>query len=147
MTDPLTLWRAAAWAEPPAKLHDNSHQAAVGVDLATQLTRYIDGSAGHFPVHDALLALDRVCRKRHRVWWDHQGRPTCSEMVRLIIFGGASLLYCSEQLKVPYPRAERLLHGAIAIMRIRQEGWLSDTEASATHDREYCEVCRSSDAA
>jgi hypothetical protein len=142
MTHPLTLWRAAAFAEPPAKIHDNSHQAAIGVDLANRLVRYIDGSAGHFPVHDALLALDRACRRRHGHWYDHRGRPVCSEMVRLIIFGGASLLYCSETLEISYPRAERLLAGAVDLMRQRQQRWLADTPMSATHDREYCSVCR-----
>ena len=142
MTDPLTLWRAAAFAEPPQKVHDNSHQAAIGVDLAASLVRYIDGSAGHFPVHDALLAFDRACRRRHARWPDHRGRPVCSEMVRLIIFGGASVLYCSEQYGVTYPRAERLLRSAVEFMRARQERWLAGTEASATHDREYCPICR-----
>jgi hypothetical protein len=143
MTHPLTLWRAAAFAEPPQRVHDNSHQAAIGVDLANQLVRYIDGSAGHFPVHDALLAFDRACRRRHAHWPDHRGRPVCSEMVRLIIFGGASVLYCSEQLEMSYPRAERLLAGAVEFMRRKQEAWLAGTEASATHDREMCAVCRS----
>ena len=138
MTDPLTLWRAAAWAEPSPKLYERSQDA----DLATQLVNYIAGTAGHFPVHDALLAFDRACRRRHARWPDHRGRPVCSEMVRLVIFGGASLLYCADHYEISYPRAERLLSAACDFMRQRQERWLADTGMSAGHEPEYCRVCR-----
>jgi hypothetical protein len=153
---PLIRWQSAAHAEPPMRLtgrhpalivdEDNTaliEASQVGVDFTAELIEYIDGSRYHrYLVHDALLQWDRECRRRHSRWPDHRGRPVCAEMVRLIIFGGASLLYCSEHLGISYPRAERLLLAAVDWMRRRQERWLGDGEASASHDREYCAVCR-----
>lgn len=139
--DPLTAWRAAAHHEAPSKMHQKP-TAEMGVDLAEQLARYIDGSAGHFPVHDALLRWDHQCRQRHQRWPDHRGRPVCAEIAWMVLRDQCSLQFAADQTGVTWTRAERLLLGAIDYMRRLQARWLSDEPSSATHDREMCDICR-----
>lgn len=143
MTDPLTVWRAAAWAEPPQRVHQ-APTAEMGMDLSEQLARYIDGSNGHFPVHDALLRYEEVCRRRHRGWWDHpNGKPTCYEIARAVIEYRTGLEWAAEHIAdISVPRAERHLWAVVRWMRAKQERWLSDTPLSAGHDPEYCAECR-----
>ena len=139
--DALTEWRAAAHHEARYRLHDSA-ESALGPELANWMVRYIAGGRGENPVHDALLQFERTCRRRHRDWWDHpNGRPTCYEITRAVIYG-TSVQWAADQAGISFPRAERLLIAAGDYMRRQQERWLADTEMSAGHDPEYCRVCR-----
>ena len=114
----------------------------VGVDLSKALVDYLDGSRGHYPVHDALILWDRECRRRHARWPDHRGRPICADIAWAVLRDRTSLQWAAEQAGVSWTRAERLLLSAVEFMRRRQERWIADVGMSATHDREYCAVCR-----
>lgn len=161
---PLTTWRAAYAAEPTIRLAAQhppemtemldgvrlrviDHGAGVGVSMSGSFLRYLDGSGGRqFPVHDALLAWDRKCRKEHARWPDHRNRPVCAEIAWAVIRDQTSILWAAENSGVSFPRGERLLMMAVKWMHDKQNQWLTHTEASAKHDRDMCNVCRADDA-
>ena len=160
---PLLRWRVALASEPPSRVTAQHPPeltevvdgvrfrvidpgAGIGVSMSGNFVRYLDGSGGRqFPVHDALMAWDRKCRKDHSRWADHRGRPVCSEIVWAVIRDQTSILWASEQSGVSFARGERLLQMAVKWMADKQGQWWSHTEASAGHDREMCNVCRAED--
>ena len=159
----ITRWRAAYAAEPSTRLSSYGPPemtekvdgvairvidagTRVGVSMSGAFLRYLDGSGGRqFPVHDALLGWDRLCRSKHAMWPDHRGRPVCAEIAWNVIRDGWSVNGAAQSAGVSFPRAENLLRLAVKWMHDRQELWLKDSPHSQ-HDREMCDVCRADDA-
>jgi hypothetical protein len=137
-------------SEPPDQ--NGRSLSAEMVQLIGSITAELHFYPPRFPVRRALAEWERSCRRRHRgrQWWDHSGAPVCSDMLRLIVEGGATPRYAINaaglgQTWTHYQRGERLIQAGAAFVAERLERW-QDEQLGITHDREHCAVCRAEEA-
>ena len=91
----------------------------IGESISAELVALVGGIRADFtsygprhPIRRAMAEWDRQCGRKHQGWYDHDGRRLCGEMLRAVIEGNASVMWCSERFGVPWPRAERLIVAA-----------------------------------
>jgi len=172
---PLTRWRVGYHMEAPPRTTSSRPPemteefdgvkfrvidpgAGIGQTMAGHFLRYLDVNfptqpeGNHFPadlerpIHSALSAWDRECRKSHARWADHLGRPVCAELAWHVIRDRWSIFGAANEAGVSFPRAEALLQIAVAWMAKRQDRWMQAITPSVSHDREACALCRAEDA-
>lgn len=121
----------------------------IGQSLSGELVALIAGIRADFtsygprhPVRRAMTQWERICRRRHRppTWRDHGAGPLCSDMLYAVIKGRTSLLWCSDQWDVPYPRAERLLLSGLRYVSHEVER-AAEQQLTGTHDTDGCDDC------
>lgn len=104
----------------------------IGQSLSGEMVALIAGIRADFtsygprhPIRRALSEWERHCRRRHQGWYDHHG-ALCADMVRAVIEGGASVLWCSQRFGVSWPRAERHIIAGLNFIGERVERWEQD---------------------
>ena len=105
----------------------------VGQSLSGELVALIGNIRADFtsygprhPIRRALAEWDRHCGRRHQSWYDHDGRRLCGEMVRAVIEGGASVMWCADRYGVSWPRAERHIIAGLNYIGGRVNQWEQD---------------------
>jgi hypothetical protein len=112
--------------------------AMVGMTLSGAMLKLVDNPGG---VRGLLTRWDRYCRSRHTRWPDHATLPACAQLAWMTVRDGYSLLFAADALDVSYPRAERLLEGALRQM-LHWKQLAERIDPGTSHDPEYCITCR-----
>jgi hypothetical protein len=121
----------------------------IGQSLSGELVALIAGIRADFtsygprhPVRRAMTQWERICRRRHRppTWRDHGAGPLCSDMLYAVIKGRCSLLWCSIEWDVEYPRAERLLLSGLRYVSHEVER-AAEQQLTGVHDADGCDDC------
>ena len=138
----LVSSRPPSFRDANTGIIQEAESAMVGMNLSGALVKLIDNPGG---VRGLLTRWDRYCRQKHGRWPDHAEQPMCAVIAWQFFRDRFGLAFIADVHGLSYPRAERLLLGALRQMQHWQT--LDDRLLRGdSHDPEYCSVCRQEEA-
>lgn len=134
----LVSFRPPSYRDANTGVVQEAEAATLGMNLSGAMVKLLERPGG---VRALLRQWDRYCRSRHTRWPDHATEPMCARLAWMTIRDQFSVSFAADVLGVSFPRAERLLDGALRQM-LHWQQLEEKIDPSVSHDPEYCQTCR-----